>query len=52
MATNEVVERNDIWLMDGDELQEHLMEAGFSEESSSIIKGIKVASSNINKGSY
>ena len=52
MATNEVVERNDIWLMDRDELQEHLMEAGFSEESSSIIKGIKVASSNINKGSY
>ena len=34
MATNEVVERNDIWLMDGDELQEHLMEAGFSEQCS------------------
>ena len=37
MATNEVVELNDIWLMDRDELQKHLMEAGLSEESSSIL---------------
>ena len=49
---NEVVEQNDIWLMDGNGLQEHLIEAGFSEESSSVIKGTKVASSNINKRSY
>ena len=43
MATNEVVERDDIWLMDGDELHEHLIEAGFSEETCSVIKGIEVA---------
>ena len=42
MATNEV-ERDDIWLMDGDELCEHLIEAGFSEETCLVIKGIKVA---------
>lgn len=39
MATNEVVERDDICLMDTDELHEHLIEAGFSEETSSVIKG-------------
>ena len=43
MATNKVVERDDIWLMDGEELHEHLIEAGFSEETCSVIKGIKVA---------
>ncbi len=40
MATNEVVERDDICLMDGDELNERLIEAGFSEETSSVIRGI------------
>ena len=43
MATNEVVERDDIWLMDQDELHQHLIEAGFSEETSLVIKGITVA---------
>ena len=38
MATNEVVER-DICLMDTDELHENLIEMGFSEETSSDIKG-------------
>ncbi len=40
MATNEVVERDDIWEMDRDELHEHLIDAGFSEETSSVFKGI------------
>ena len=44
MATNEVVERDDICLMDTDELHEHLIEAGFSEETSSVSKGTVIIS--------
>ena len=42
MATNEVIDQEDIWHLDVDELAEHLLEQGFSDEAVSILKGMSL----------
>ena len=39
MATNEIIDQNDIWTMSKYALCEHLIECGFSEEIASTLEG-------------
>ena len=40
MATNEIIDKEDIWTMSKYELSEHLIECGFSEEIASTTQGM------------
>ena len=40
MATNEIIDKENIWTMSKYELSEHLIECGFSEEIASTIQGM------------
>ena len=40
MATNEIVDKDDIWAMSKYELSEHLIECGYSQEIASTFQGI------------
>ena len=42
MATNEIIDKDDIWTMSKYELGEHLIECGYSEEIASTLQGMHI----------